>query len=106
MIVDADGQPRRRRKRRKDPQNALNSSARNEGVKDAASSEDTDEEIMNILRMEQEAELMAEKARECPVPKPKGLIGELLGFKGGERVRRGRREGKGKRSQSDLSGDR
>ena len=24
---------------------------------------------------------MARKARECPVPKPGGLIGEVLGFK-------------------------
>jgi len=28
-----------------------------------------------------EGALMTRKARECPVPKPSGLIGEVLGFK-------------------------
>lgn len=31
---------------------------------------------------EEEKALMRKKAHECPVPKPPGIIGRLLGFKG------------------------
>lgn len=40
----------------------------------------TDEEVSTFLQMEAEAESMAKVGRECPVPKPRGIIGELLGF--------------------------
>ena len=35
---------------------------------------DSTEEELN------ESEMMLKKAHECPVPKPKGIIGRLLGF--------------------------
>ncbi|KAI9872885.1 MAG: hypothetical protein M1830_001090 [Pleopsidium flavum] len=58
-----DGQRRRRRKR---PTTEAT---------DVGTIEATPEELVG------EGALMARKARECPVPKPSGLIGEVLGFK-------------------------
>lgn len=40
-----------------------------------------DEEVTTFFQMEEEAEKMAHVSRECPVPKPKGVLGELLGFR-------------------------
>ena len=31
-------------------------------------------------QLQQEAEMLEKEARECPVPKPKGVIGKILGF--------------------------
>lgn len=39
-----------------------------------------DEEVSTFFQMEAEAEKLAQIRRECPVPKPSGLLGELLGF--------------------------
>lgn len=39
-----------------------------------------DEEVSTFLQMEAEAEKLSHINRECPVPKPKGVLGELLGF--------------------------
>ncbi|WEW60977.1 hypothetical protein PRK78_006466 [Emydomyces testavorans] len=33
-------------------------------------------------RMEEEAKRLTKMGRECPVPKPRGLIGQILGFNG------------------------
>lgn len=41
---------------------------------DEGTGESTTEELLN------EGVAMARKARECPVPKPRGLLGEVLGF--------------------------
>jgi hypothetical protein len=40
-----------------------------------------DEEVSTFLQMEEEADKLSHINRECPVPKPKGVIGELLGFR-------------------------
>ena len=47
-----------------------------------AETEATDGEIVEQRTEDlvDEGILMARKARECPVPKPRGLIGEVLGF--------------------------
>jgi cytochrome c oxidase assembly factor 2 len=59
-----DGQRRRRRKR------------------PAAEVTDTEELAEQTTdELQDEGAAMARKARECPVPKPGGLIGEVLGFK-------------------------
>lgn len=44
---------------------------------------DTDEEAVEQTAGEllDEGAAMTRKARECPVPKPGGVIGEVLGFK-------------------------
>ncbi|OAX84328.1 hypothetical protein ACJ72_01298 [Emergomyces africanus] len=39
-----------------------------------------DEEIMKFRGMEEEARNIANIKRECPVPKPGGVVGQLLGF--------------------------
>lgn len=50
-----------------------------------------EEEVVRILfhQMKEEAAAMEAERRECPVPKPGGKIGELLGF--GRDGRNGRR---------------
>lgn len=43
--------------------------------------QELDEELVKFRQMEEEADRMAKVGRECPVPKPGGLVGEILGFK-------------------------
>lgn len=38
------------------------------------------DEVTTFLQMEAEAESLARIGRECPVPKPRGIVGQLLGF--------------------------
>lgn len=38
------------------------------------------DEVATFLQMEAEAESLARIGRECPVPKPRGIVGQLLGF--------------------------
>ncbi|KNG80200.1 dolichyl-P-Man:Man(5)GlcNAc(2)-PP-dolichyl mannosyltransferase [Aspergillus nomiae NRRL 13137] len=79
MIVTADGQqiPRIRRRKRKDAEmlgpegNAL------------AQTHQPPDEVSTFLQLEEEAERLAKAGRECPVPKPGGVLGELLGFSKG-----------------------
>lgn len=51
------------------------------------------------------------KKRECPVPKPGGLVGQIMGFKDGEREKpsevvvkdlQGRKVGMGKRDEVEM----
>jgi cytochrome c oxidase assembly factor 2 len=49
-----------------------------------------DEEVSTFLQMEEEAEKMAKIGRACPVPKPGGIVGELLGFRNRDNDRRER----------------
>ena len=62
-----DGRRRRRRRR-------LQESSTDEVQKVDES------ERMPLARIAEEAEEMARRAHECPVPKPKGLIGRIFGF--------------------------
>lgn len=39
-----------------------------------------DEEVSTFFQMEAEAEKLENVRRQCPVPKPSGVLGELLGF--------------------------
>lgn len=67
-----DGQPQRRRRRRKCVENE--GEQRKEG---SAVDESSDEGESTIM-----ARIQGPKPkRECPVPKPGGMVGELLGFK-------------------------
>lgn len=92
MMITADGQQvqRIRRKRRKfeDAPDQLGTIA-------GQTPQVVDEEVSTFLQMEEEAERMAKVGRECPVPKPGGIIGEILGFRnsrneeqGGSRIQR------------------
>lgn len=81
MVMTADGQqaerPRRRRRKLGPEEDAFpNTNA----VQKNTTPQSTDEEVSTFLQMEAEAESMAKVGRECPVPKPRGIIGELLGF--------------------------
>ncbi|KAE8146232.1 hypothetical protein BDV25DRAFT_143894 [Aspergillus avenaceus] len=77
MIVTADGQqvPRIRRRRRKDAEMLAP-----EG--NALPQTQQPDEVSTFFQMEEEAERLAKLGRECPVPKPGGVLGELLGFSG------------------------
>lgn len=78
MIVTADGQQiqKFRRKRRKDPNMLEQDGTSIHQIRPQSS----DEEVSTFLQMEEEAERLANTWRECPVPKPKGVLGQLLGF--------------------------
>jgi len=79
MILTADGQqvPRVRRRRRKDAEMATEDSVPGHPTPVDA----VDDEVSAFLQMEEEAEKLSHINRECPVPKPKGVLGEFLGFR-------------------------
>lgn len=63
--LDADGQPiQRRRRRRRDEENSLNGG-------DTGSDRTTEADDDSMI---------ARRKRECPVPKPSGLVGQMMGF--------------------------
>jgi len=74
MMMGPDGQQRIRKRRRK----STNPSDKAGGSEHA---QEIDDEIARFRQMEEEAKRMANIRRECPVPKPGGVIGEILGFK-------------------------
>ncbi|KAL1990836.1 hypothetical protein VTN49DRAFT_5839 [Thermomyces lanuginosus] len=80
-IVTADGQliqrPRRKPKKAIEAVEAGQSSQPGNG-KTLSSQEE--EEVSTFLQMEAEAKEMAKLGRQCPVPKPRGIVGEWLGF--------------------------
>lgn len=67
ISISEDGRGRRRRRRRKE----------DEGQEDSTSEEES------VRLLDQKKELI-KKARECPVPKPMGIIGSMLGSGKGE----------------------
>ena len=69
-VVGEDG--RRRRRRRKAPPHS-------DGAVDLAVEKD---ESMAAVS---ESEIMARRAHHCPVPKPGGRIGQVLGFSDGKK---------------------
>ena len=54
-----------------------------------------EEEALLFRQLQEEAAQLASQRRECPVPKPKGVVGRLLGFdnsgQGGEEAVRAQR---------------
>lgn len=81
-VVMVDGQPRARRKRRKDENSTQGSDSRD--TIDVRG-ENAIEEQRAISSFAEEERAMQELTRECPVPKPGGFIGELLGFTGSKK---------------------
>jgi len=63
----------RRRRRRRKP-----TSGENVDMKD---------DKLGTVDMAEEAAILAKKAHQCPVPKPTGLIGQVLGFGSDKRDR-------------------
>ena len=68
--LDADGKPIR--KKRRSGQNGRQVTAVSKA----------EEEMENFRRLEKEAEVVTKEAHECPVPKPTGLLGRIMGFDG------------------------
>ena len=48
---------------------------------------DLSEEAALFQELQREAEALEKEARECPVPKPRGVIGRLLGFEEEDRFK-------------------
>ncbi|RDW62965.1 uncharacterized protein DSM5745_10076 [Aspergillus mulundensis] len=78
MIIGPDGQQiqRVRRRRRKDAEML----AQEGNMLPQKPTNTADEEIATFLQLEEEAKQYANIRHECPVPKPTGVIGSLLGF--------------------------
>lgn len=76
-----------RRRRRKDNPNSLDQGGSGRIPETPSTG---DEEVSTFLQLEEEADRLAHMRRECPVPKPRGRLGEFLGFKdrGGEQQQR------------------
>lgn len=79
MMATADGQQiqRIKRRRRKDAE-MLDSEPAVPPY--PTTTQSPDEEVSTFFQMEAEAEKLAHIRRECPVPKPGGFLGDILGF--------------------------
>jgi len=97
MMVTADGQQiqKIRRRRRKDG-DILDQN-------DQPMSAATDEEVLAFMQLQQEANRLEYTRRECPVPKPSGKLGELLGFKNHENGQQQQQSGQPEFPQPGLS---
>lgn len=77
-----DGQPRTRRRRRKtqdSTQEVITTKP------DSAGDQAGDEHGDTMSTLAEEQRVMDRLAHECPMPRPKGFIGEYLGFRDGRR---------------------
>lgn len=77
MMVNEEGRCIRRRRRKKQADSTAE--ARDTPSKGLVQREAVD--LEPCMSTEEEAMLLAKRTRECPVPKPRGLVGHLLGFK-------------------------
>jgi hypothetical protein len=92
---DDEGRPIRRTTKGKISDTALRSSAQGRSClvsdkslqqqsqntrKGLTQSKNLEEEAALFRELQREEEVLEKEARECPVPKPTGLIGRLLGF--------------------------
>lgn len=72
-------------------------------TKDISQNGDGESTVMGLS--DEERDIMRKKSHECPVPKPRGRLGEVLGFKkeGTEKLPRPRIETGTIRSRKDIS---
>lgn len=100
-MTDVDGRqvqrPRRKKRKAVDAPEQLFTDGVSRGLPQA-----TDEEVSTFLQMEEEAKTMANVGRECPVPKPGGILGKLLGFS--TNTTREPREGRDGAPRTDIPG--
>jgi cytochrome c oxidase assembly factor 2 len=75
QLVDKDGNPLPRRNRP-----TLKNPSQTSAANSKANSRSLQEEAELFRQLQLEAEILEKEARECPVPKPKGWIGRVLGF--------------------------
>jgi cytochrome c oxidase assembly factor 2 len=54
----------------------------NQKVSTPTRSRTMEDEAALFQQLKEEAELLEKQARECPVPKPSGWVGRVLGFEG------------------------
>lgn len=98
MRTTADGQQIQRiRRRRRQEENTRE-------LKGQEPPAATEEEVDSFLELQQEAHRLANSRRECPVPKPRGKLGEMLGFKSPGDEQQQQQTGSTGFPQSDLSG--
>ncbi|EEP80411.1 predicted protein [Uncinocarpus reesii 1704] len=76
MITGPDGQQRIRRRRRKQTEEVDASSKESP----FEPSRQLDDAAAEFRHMDEEAKRLRKVGRECPVPKPKGIVGQMLGF--------------------------
>jgi cytochrome c oxidase assembly factor 2 len=109
LITTPDGQlqrVRRRRRRSKDQADELSTSSTPATAAAPAPTEPDSatrqlaEEAAEFRYMQEEAKRISKMSRECPVPKPRGILGDILGFDRDQSVAK-RRDS---RSPSDVSG--
>ncbi|KAL4956066.1 hypothetical protein BDW69DRAFT_159384 [Aspergillus filifer] len=74
MVIGPDGQQVQRVRRRRKDAEMMSPGANNIPQPDA------DDEVSTFLQLEEEAKQFSKAGRECPVPKPTGVIGDMLGF--------------------------
>ncbi|KAK2766969.1 hypothetical protein FQN54_006286 [Arachnomyces sp. PD_36] len=83
-IITADGQQERRiRKRRRKAAEAPEQIQSIEPETPTPASSQADEDLATFRKMENEAKALEKTGRECPVPKPRGIVGQILGFEEG-----------------------
>ncbi|KAL4931515.1 uncharacterized protein BDV17DRAFT_255861 [Aspergillus undulatus] len=76
MIIGPDGQQIQRvRRRRKD----VGAMTQEENLL-RPSSTSAEDEISTFLQLEEESKQFSKTGRECPVPKPTGILGDMLGL--------------------------
>jgi cytochrome c oxidase assembly factor 2 len=94
-IITPDGQQERRiRRRRRKATESPEQTQSIEGIPTPSSQ--VDEELTTFLQMEKEAKALEKTGRECPVPKPRGIMGQILGFGDGR--------GSSQALRTDISG--
>lgn len=79
-VVTPDGRIRKRRRK------STGSSEQAQSIESdnpTPVSSQVDEELATFMQMEKEAKALENTARECPVPKPRGIVGQILGFQEG-----------------------
>ncbi|KAK2865383.1 hypothetical protein FQN49_003630 [Arthroderma sp. PD_2] len=94
IVMTADGQQIRRKRRRKEPAPAGDETASSDPLTGQALLSSTftnlsrttgvgrelQEQAAEFRHMEAEAKELGKSARECPLPKPRGVLGHILGF--------------------------
>jgi len=89
-LLDSEGRPIRRKPRQEtSPESPMEEVPMKVGNMGIPQSKTLEEEAALFQQLQQEAEVLEKEARECPVPKPRGVIGYLLGFEEAKPVLKG-----------------
>lgn len=79
-IVTSDGRIRKRRRKITEPPEQVQSIESTGPTPDSSQAD----ELATFRQMEKEAKALEKTGRECPVPKPRGIVGQILGFEEGK----------------------